>query len=193
MLCSASYNLFKDLLIHAPYNYLEIGVFDGDGIAKLAKAFPDKQFYGVDPFIEDGCTACHTNVARGTVMQTQRDTAFRLTGKLDNVTLFEATSRAFAESLTDERIELLNVGWVLIDGSHDYADVMIDYKLALRLIGTKRGGIVFDDLDIPEVQNAYKQFLKSDDENISFGISLTRSYPSSVMFHPINHKQGGSR
>ena len=48
----------------------------------------------------------------------------------------------------------MNVAAVYIDGSHHCEDVIVDIKLAMKLIGTKKGFVVFDDLHIPDVKAA---------------------------------------
>ena len=54
MLCTDAFEFFRCNLPHLPGNYLEFGVFDGDGLRTLAVLYPGKHFYGVDSFIEDG-------------------------------------------------------------------------------------------------------------------------------------------
>ena len=185
MLCINGFNFFMEILKQSPHNYLEIGVYDGDCISKLAKAYPGKQFYGVDPFIEDGCTSVHTNVEKGQPISLQKDQALRATKGLSNVKLLEMTSVDFSKHIDDDLIKLMDIAWVLIDGSHEYKDVVNDYKLALRLIGNRSGGIVFDDTDIPEVRRAYREFL-TNTSGIGFGINVTRSYPPPTIFHSVN-------
>jgi hypothetical protein len=57
MLATYAYTEIEKLLAANPgFSYMEIGSFDGEGIAMLCKKFPDQQFYSIDPFIEDGHT-----------------------------------------------------------------------------------------------------------------------------------------
>jgi hypothetical protein len=60
--------------------------------------------------------------------------------------------------LTDEMVELMNIGHVLIDGSHHYEDVVIDSELSIKLFNNKPGIIVFDDADLDGVARARKEF-----------------------------------
>lgn len=49
--CTAGFEFMNNKLASIKSNYLEIGVFDGDSIAGLAKKYPDKKIYAIDPFI----------------------------------------------------------------------------------------------------------------------------------------------
>ena len=139
-------------------NYLEIGTFNGVGAANIAKLYANKTIYVVDPFIEDGHTTGASGVGHGSHMSTQKQNALNNFKDLSNVVLYEQTNNQFASTLTDEIVDQMNVGWVLIDGSHHFNDVVTDYNIAIRLIGNKSGVSVFDDLRVFDVANAYNQF-----------------------------------
>lgn len=160
MFCIPGFDYFKHHLANSQTNYLEIGVFNGDSIAHLARMHPHIHVYGVDPFIEDGCTTHTTGVQEHQHMPTQRENTYRNIEGLFNVDLFEMFSTDFADTITDEVAQALNIGYVLIDGSHHYADVIKDVHLAMRLIGNKPGAIVFDDVNLPGVAQAYQEFLE---------------------------------
>lgn len=139
-------------------NYLEIGVFNGVGLAKIAKSNPDLHCEAVDPFIEDGYTMANSNTEVGGKMSAQYNSALEAIGELENVNLNVMTSHEYFDSLTEEKIISLNIGTVLIDGNHHYEFVVNDYKLAMAVIGSKAGLIVFDDINVSGVQQAFDEF-----------------------------------
>jgi hypothetical protein len=186
MFCQPGFEYFQRNLPNSPYNYLEIGVFNGDSIAALARNNPNKTIYGVDPFLEDGYTTHTTGVNRHEFMpEQQRNTLNNIEG-LSNVTLFEMTSESFAAVLTDELVADMNVAWVLIDGSHHYADVQIDVDLALRLIGDRPGGIVFDDLNLPDVDRARRYFIDKYGSQTDHAVDLPGPHPGHIMAYSVN-------
>ena len=126
-------------------NYLEIGVFNGIGLAEIARDNPDVVCEAVDPFIEDGHTTGSSHVSTGTAMSAQHESTLEAIGELNNVNLNVMTSHAYFDALTEEKIQTLNIGTVLIDGNHHYEFVVNDYKLAMTVIGSKDGLIVFDE------------------------------------------------
>jgi hypothetical protein len=140
-------------------NYLEIGVYQAELLCKLAKNYPDRQFYGIDPFIEDGFTEPHSKVQKGNPLITQKSAAYENLKKVPNTKLFEMTSKEFVEKHTDN-ISDLNISFVVIDGSHYYEDIIIDYNLAMNCIGEKKGIILWDDFQITYVQSAFDKFTK---------------------------------
>jgi len=186
MFCESGYQYFQNKLGSSPYNYLEIGVFDGDSVANIAKTHYSKIAYGIDPFIEDGCTTYYTGVAENEPITKQKETTYRNISGLDNVVLFEMLSSEFSEILTDEMVADMNVAWVLIDGGHHYKDVKNDYELAMRLIGDKKGGIVFDDCNLDGVSQAYSEFCSIYSDRISNTQDLLEKWPGHVMAHLIN-------
>lgn len=186
MFCLSGYNYFRTALQMSEYNYLEIGVFNGDSIAELGRAYPNKIIHGVDPFIEDGCTTHASGVNRFGALTNQRNSTHNNIAGLSNVKLFEETSASFANRLTDEMVKELNVGWVLIDGSHHYEDVVIDIKLAMRLIGNKKGGIVFDDVCVPDVGKAYQEFLDTYKGQYGPVLDIYLAEPGHILAHTIN-------
>lgn len=168
-------SFFKQHLDQLPTNYLEIGVYQGESIKELGIAFPDKKIIGVDPFIEDGNTTHDSGIDRGNQLLSQREMTVAGIANLDNVKLYEMTSEKFYVNLTPELIEELNVGAVFIDGSHWYEDVVIDYKVALALIGNKRGIVCFDDLHILDVLRACNEFCNICGDRIIERVDLTIS------------------
>jgi hypothetical protein len=186
MFCGSGHVYFKENTEDSPYNYLEIGVFYGESVGLLADAYPHKQVFAVDPFIEDGFTSHTSGVDRGQRMPTQRESTLKNIAGKKNAYLIEKTSKEFSESLEDWVVQLMNVGWVLIDGSHHYEDVVIDYELAMRLIGDKKGGIVFDDVNIEGVAKAHKEFIAKYGNRITGIRDISQGEPGSIMAYKIN-------
>lgn len=187
MFCAAGFNFFTNHLPTSEYNYLEIGVFNGDSIAQIGRQNPNKVIYGVDPFIEDGCTMDHTLVNEHEFMSTQHENTMKNIEGIENVVLLKMTSIEFSETLTDELVNDMNVGWVLIDGSHHYADVINDCHLAMRLIGDRKGGIVFDDVCLPGVKQAHDEFLSIYKDRVSERMDIFGLHPGHILAYYINH------
>ena len=187
MFCQPGHFYFRDALAYSPHNYLEIGIFNGDSIGLMGEHYPGKIIFAIDPFLEDGYTSHTSAVTRGEYMPTQKEnTLANIKGK-DNICLFETTSKDFAEMLTDQMIVDMDVAWVLIDGSHYYEDVVIDYELAMRLIGDKPGGIVFDDAQLPEVNKAHLEFLEKYGNQVSDTLDISGAgYTGHIIAHRIN-------
>ena len=143
------------------YNSLEIGVFNGAGTAIIGKTFPNKTIYAIDPFIEDGNTDWITQVGEGNTLNIQKQNCYNNIKNLANVVLFEETSKSFSKKLTEKMIVEMNIGWVIIDGDHNYEPVTIDYELAIEIINKKKNsGIIVDDTNLPGVEKATNEFLK---------------------------------
>jgi hypothetical protein len=141
-------------------NYLEIGIFNGIGTADIARTFPDRKIFAVDPFIEDGYTTGASDLERGQSLVSHKETAFSHLMPLGNVIIAPMTSKEFDNHLTAQDILEYNISWVVIDGSHHYEDVRLDAELAKRLIDSKRGAVVFDDLQHSGVMQAYEEFIE---------------------------------
>lgn len=138
-------------------NYFEIGVFNGAGFARVARENSGKKCYAVDPFIEDGHTNASSGSSTGSYLNQQKQNFLENTKDLDNITLFEMTSTDFANQLTDQQINEMNISAVTIDGNHHYEHVVVDFGIAVRLL--KQGGrIVVDDTDVVGVGRAYREF-----------------------------------
>lgn len=159
MLCTTGYQFLLENLKIFPGNHLDIGVFDGDGMASLAAAYPDKTIYGIDPFIEDGNTTQLTDVERGGEMVKQEERTVSRLEPYKNTFLNIMTSKEFLDLLTPETINIMNINSVFVDGSHWYEDVLTDAELAFKLIGNNKGMITFDDLNNPDVKKAYDEIL----------------------------------
>ena len=78
-------------------NYLEIGVFNGTGFARIARENSNRQCYAVDPFIEDGHTVKTSGVSAGATLNSQKESYLNETKSLTNTKLFEIPSSKFFE------------------------------------------------------------------------------------------------
>lgn len=167
LLCGSASTFFRHELPKLPGNYLEIGIYDGDLVALIAREFPDRHCYAIDPFIEDGNTSQHNGgVTKGQFMPGQHAHAIENFKSLPNVTLHQVPSIEFSKTLDDALIDKMNISAVLIDGSHWYADADNDFKMTLRLL--KNGGIIYaDDLGIEGVAKACAEFVERDGSRIS--------------------------
>jgi hypothetical protein len=186
MFCAPGFEFFNHQLKYSLYNYLEIGVFNGDSIGNLGREHTNHIIFGVDPFIEDGYTTDHTGVGKNEYANQQKANTVKNTQGLDNVIMFEMLSSEFADMLTDEMVADMNVAWVLIDGSHHYEDVAVDVKLAMRLIGDKPGGIVFDDVNLDGVGRAYREFLETYKAQVNVPQDIYATHPGHIIAHLIN-------
>lgn len=144
---------------------MEIGVFNGDGIAKMARAYPDKKFYAVDPFIEDGHTVASSGTGKGSKMTAQKENYLNNTRGITNLELFETTSQEFYKNLKNPAE--LDIDTVVIDGNHHYESVVNDFELAMYLLGSNQGIIVVDDTDVPGVAKALNEFVQTNLGNVT--------------------------
>ncbi|NBO27883.1 MAG: hypothetical protein EBV10_01375 [Synechococcaceae bacterium WB6_1A_059] len=119
--------------------------------------------YGIDPFIEDGFTEPISKIQKGESLNSQRLIAYENLQKRPNATLFEMTTENFVKNHSDE-IPNLNISFVVIDGSHYFEDIVIDYNLAMNCLGHRPGIILWDDFQITYVQQAFEKF-QSDHKN----------------------------
>ena len=158
MLAKYVYKKIKELLKEMPKaNYMEIGSFDGEGIAELCKSFPDSKFYSVDPFIEDGYTDHITLKTRGEKIDFIKRKFNHNTKGLKNLTHFPVESRYF---MTRFKNNIPDIHILFIDGDHAFESCRIDLNIALQL-SRKNSLIVFmDDLCKDSVKAALTMFRK---------------------------------
>jgi len=141
---------------------LEIGSFCGKSTLFIALGckHSDAAFYAVDP---------HKPIAAGGKWQFGYDFQPFTGSSLDelretldscnlaaHVTLLIATSEEARRQVTDQPLKLL-----FIDGSHDYADVLLDYQLWHEMI-VKGGRLVFHDSNFESVNQAIHANLDRD-------------------------------
>jgi hypothetical protein len=148
-------------------NYFEIGVFNGVGFARVAQENAEKKCYAVDPFIEDGHTNESSGIDTGSCMTQQKENFLKNTKDLDNITLFEMTGTEFANQLTDQLVNDMNISIVTIDGNHHYEHVVKDFDIAARLLNNLGGQIVVDDTNVAGVSQALNEFKEKFSSRIS--------------------------
>jgi len=153
------YSLAESILSNLAGNILEIGAFNGAGTARLARAFPDRIVYSIDPFIEDGYTVGSSYQTTGDKMMTQKENFAANTQGLTNIVHFETTSKEFLEVCSEEMVKDMNIRLIIIDGSHHYEDVAVDGDLAIKLLEGNEGVILFDDMEHIGVRRAYHEFM----------------------------------
>lgn len=156
ILAQVAYRFFSEHLSEIEGNYLEIGVFEGVMLRELASKFPDKMFYGIDPFIEDGYTTDHNGgVPKGGVTHEQKRLAHENCDGVFNIQLLEQTSRSFFLERHDGDLLKMNVSSVLIDGDHSYEEARNDIVNSMRF---NPKVIFIDDLGLPDVKRAADEF-----------------------------------
>lgn len=166
------YDAVRGDLKSSQYNYLEIGIFNGFGFSEIARENPHIRCIAIDPFIEDGYTVANSSVSASNRMLTQQESCLYHIDGLENVELNVMTSHEFFEALTKEKIDEYNIGTVIIDGNHHYDFVVNDYKLALRVIDHRAGVIVFDDVEVPGVRQAYQEFCTQHPDRIDRTVNI---------------------
>jgi len=157
ILTQASYQPLLEQIPLFQGNYLEIGVYEGDMLRSFAERWPDKMFYGIDPFISDKDTIGHTGVPIGERLERQRAESLSKFN-LPNIKFFEQTSRSFMEEKSQDELDAMNVSVVYVDGNHSYDNTLTDLFLSGKLI--KDGLIYIDDFDLPEVLQAAHDFME---------------------------------
>ena len=157
ILCFDAFSYFLKNLKDYPGNYLEIGVFEGFSLRELAKAYPEKMFYGVDPFIEDGHTTGHNGVPKGERMEAQREATYRNIEGIQNINFFEFKSREWEiYHLDNSQVKAMNISGVLVDGDHSYEECSNDIKIAIRCLN--HGGVIWiDDQGLSGVKRAVEE------------------------------------
>lgn len=160
-------NAYKSIIfdsVRGSGSYLEIGSYDGEGIAMLSNAFPDKKFYSIDPFIEDGNTSAGTGVKKGDAIGNIRKAFLSNTSECLNLYHFDITSLEFIkEGLYDK----IDVDVIFIDGDHSFEAAFMDLNLALLFSMNKNIIVIMDDYYNEEVNKAVELFNKIHDIKIN--------------------------
>jgi hypothetical protein len=151
--------LYEGILLENLYGsqvYLEIGSYDGEGIAMFSKMFPNKTFYSIDPFIEDGHTSRGTGVATGDPLNEIRETFLQNTKDCSNITHFDIKTEEF---ISRRLYDVVFPNVLFIDGDHSYECVKIDLQLAELLAKKNKLFVVMDDtVNIEGVVKALEEF-----------------------------------
>ncbi len=157
ILTLASYQPLLEQIPLFSGNYLEIGVYEGDMLRDFAERWPDKMFYGIDPFLSDKDTIGHTGVPIGERLEKQRAESLSKFN-LPNIVFFEQTSQSFLKEKSQDELDKMNVTVVYVDGNHSYEDTLTDLCLSGKLI--KNDGLIYiDDFDLPSVLMATQDFI----------------------------------
>ena len=136
-------------------SYMEIGSFDGEGISSISKRHPERAFYSIDPFIEDGNTTQKTNKKRGQKIDDIRAKFVANTRKRKNIVNFDMTTKQFI----DKKLYVdMNVSVLFIDGDHTYKSVLLDLSLASLLATNNKVCVVMDDVSHSGVKRAIAKF-----------------------------------
>lgn len=161
-LATAALEFFRWKLSGVPGNYLEIGSFNGSLVAQLARQYPEKTFYCVDPFMEDGNTTHMTGTPFGESIPGLESIFLAATRGLKNVVLFRETSKEFYSRVQPSFLATLNIGTVFIDGNHRFDHVVNDMYLALDLLAASSSPeakcVLFDDCHTKDVGEALALF-----------------------------------
>ena len=191
--CEDLYFGITNLLSKCSGNYLEIGCYEGVGIAGVAEfcdrvaksqnAENDKKVYGIDPFLGDEFVSwddhveLRKNLKEGEEapmflpLTEQKENLYHNISPYNSITFYETTTEDFMKSKTDAEIEEMNISVCLVDGSHHYDYVVMDWHLAMKAIGDKSGFIFFDDIHEPGVLNAindFRDFLETNHKGRAF-------------------------
>jgi hypothetical protein len=154
MLAPYIYNELKTFLKTTKGNFLEIGSFDGDGIAMLAKLYPEKMFYSIDPFIEDGHTTHITNTMQGNEIEHIYQRFKANTDNLTNIVHFKMPTARFLEL----KLMLPSINTMLIDGDHSFFGASLDLQLANILAKNNELTVFMDDINKKSVRGALNYF-----------------------------------
>ena len=98
-MASYGYPIINKLMNFLPNNYLEIGIFSGEGIKEIAINNKNKIFYAIDPFIEDGYTIADSQVSLNEKMISQREITLDNISKISNIILYELKSKEFINAV----------------------------------------------------------------------------------------------
>jgi predicted O-methyltransferase YrrM len=155
-----AYPIINKIIGLFPNNYLEIGIFSGQGIKELAREHKDKTLFAVDPFIEDGYTQQDSGYKTQEKMTSKREETMENINGISNISFFEMKSKDFYDALlAGDFPEDFNIDCVFIDGDHSYQACLDDIELAVKLIGEKKGVIFVDDFDLPAISSAVESAL----------------------------------
>lgn len=141
-------------------SYLEIGVYNGVFLSQVAETFPQYNVFGIDPFIGDG----YTGEPQGSKLSDQLLNARKNIEEFSNAKIWELTTK---ECLDNHYYRELNeVSCVLVDGSHHYDDILIDFEFILKIRNNRNMLVLFDDLHIKDVVDAISFFEREHSDRI---------------------------
>ena len=166
MLAEALYNgvISRLLQENKEFNFLEIGSYHGDGIKMLSNKFPDRKFYSIDPFIEDGFTEQWSHKLKGESLQDIRIIFEQNIADKHNVRHFDMTTEEF---IKNELYKDISVDILFIDGDHSFEGATLDLSLAVLLAEGKTIYVIMDDLQHETVFRAVDQFKETHEIEIN--------------------------
>jgi hypothetical protein len=140
-------------------NYMEIGSFDGEGIAMLCNKFPERKFYAIEPFIEDGNTSHITGIEKGNDLQIVRESFIKNIKDCTNLQHIEQSTIDYMIISGQNKVKFPDIGILLIDGDHSYDAVQHDLMFAWYLAENHPIIVIMDDINNPGVHKAIKTLL----------------------------------
>lgn len=161
-LSTAFHDPVREFLNTYPGNYLEIGVYQGHFLATLCGEYPDKYFFGIDPFISDGCVPGE----KGSAIPEVEEIALHNILQTANGNLIKSTTENFLKSDIVESV-LGRVSCILIDGSHHYEDIVHDLELVLKISNNLKKAVFFDDTLVEDVAKAKLELIKKLEHRIT--------------------------
>lgn len=141
--------------------YLEIGSYNGYFISELAEEFPKTPMYSIEPFITDAYAVEDKEKLKKEIKENYKYN----TNCFQNIIHLELKTKYCLEK--DYGVFLSNVCCVLVDGSHNYNDIVIDVNFINSIKNNRYMMVVFDDLHIEDVIEGIKYFEKIFDSKIS--------------------------
>jgi hypothetical protein len=151
--------------------YFEIGSYDGEGITMLGSRYPEKFFYSLDPFIEDGHTAAVTGVQKGGKLSGIRETFLARIKDRENIVHFDMTDNEFIEGKV---YDLISPDVMFIDGDHSYEHVALDLRIAEILASKNPLWVIMDDtVNIEGVVRALNEFKEA---HLDINFTALRDY-----------------
>jgi hypothetical protein len=157
MLGKYIYKNLKELIkrLNKDISFMEIGSWDGEGIADLCKTFPNSKFYSIDPFIEDGNTSHISILPEGYKLEEIKSKFIENTALLSNLTHYELTTQSFLDLYSNQ---LPQIDILLIDGDHSFLGASTDLLLASLLAKKNNLTVYMDDFNKESVRKAFTIF-----------------------------------
>jgi len=131
---------FERILRESSGNYFEVGADDGAMVSVLSEYFPEKTLISLDNHVENF------------------ETIFSRVSEKTNLLFYAMSPKDYNQTLTDKIADSYNIVIVYINSGIDYQDYAESVKLAVRLLGTAAGYVVFNHSHDSEMQMAINEF-----------------------------------